>query len=1271
MKKLIIAMMALGTVAAQAKTADEIRIYINPGHGSWTANDRPNQIIGHAPYTAAGTDTTSFFESNTNLRKGFGLLEKLRAYGLKYDASLNQTGERHQIGAARDMSNNIVMSHVKCGHYFDNNRTSSQWIAFYGKDSLPEEFYWYNRGLTDICYEVEANHFDMFISIHSNAATEGTTTNFPLFLYRGYDTPTEADGCTLDHQTTSRAMADACWGYAFENPHMQWTSYSMNQKNLRGDCNFYGNPTKGGANGAYLGYLGVLKHGTPGFLVEGYFHTYQPARHRAMNWDVDYMEGEAYAHGVADYFGLQKESTGDIYGIVRDANERFVDALYKPNTATDDRFKPLNGVTAVLCKDGVEVARYTTDNNYNGAFIFKNIKPGQYTITFESADYKAGDPVAVEVKAAKVTYPSVQLVSKSWVAPTVSYVNYPDPMAENTAVMPAAEYAMAAEYTDEPIAELEGKLVQRTIAHNGMLYILAYDKAVTYGANVPVADQAVPTILVYDPATKAVVANVSTEGTAGSFAAIGDIQVSADGVLLASNGTKTQYSDAQIEAGDQGRGTFNIYKWAVDEKGLPTGNPEVFVSTQNTGLWYRAYLSRFAYSGTVDNGNILIVAPSVTAPNHAVRSITIGVIDGVAAANTDFKCDVNPLLGQAAGDVNVFVSPLNDKEGLMIDSKLGVSSWSFATPFNNDAVGNEVLAGIDGRAGIFKYAGASYLVSPANADGRNTGVRLVNITKGVDHATATDVLLSAPVAEVEAAATAAAGEVVVTRDKLTEAVNGGWINLYLLRAGKLTKLTTQGVQQPQGRNEFAYGMAMEEGDLAYSITFNMTGDAPEASIVLTPEVGEAVTVPVGAVVKGENTVTVDKSLLADNMTYDCEIVTVSKPIAQAGVAYADPSGLTTRGSLVTMSDPAYASFGYVVVGHGKNAGVDIYDPAGEKVATRIFANHKVLGGVTTNQSNPIRGGELDGKAVFGTWGDTGYGAVVIDPLDVDAEPFTLFAGTKQGGGHFLYDGVNLGGGTSGITFLKDAAGEQYMLSFSEDHEGLNGSGATENTLVKQHLSGPWQITEAPVVLGYKGLLSNTNVDLVAYGDGVFAAQVRGSGNNQAGTPCFVYIADVLGDHDVTLNSADDALIPYIDDSTSGIAVTKDGKTLAVSAGSKIAVFDLEWNGNTPVPTHRYTFPVATNSWATLRFDAGGNLHAYQREDGYRVYTLPSAAPTATVKAPFQLKAATGVETIGAEEAVAGNAVYFNLQGVQVSAGSLVPGVYVRVSGSKATKVLVK
>jgi N-acetylmuramoyl-L-alanine amidase len=59
-----------------------------------------------------------------------------------------------------------------------------------------------------IAAESDAFEADMFISVHSNAATEGTSTNYPLLLYKGSDATAANAG--------SKEMCAAMWPYLFE-----------------------------------------------------------------------------------------------------------------------------------------------------------------------------------------------------------------------------------------------------------------------------------------------------------------------------------------------------------------------------------------------------------------------------------------------------------------------------------------------------------------------------------------------------------------------------------------------------------------------------------------------------------------------------------------------------------------------------------------------------------------------------------------------------------------------------------------------------------------------------------------------------------------------------------------------------------------------------------------------------------------------------------------------------------------------------------------------
>ena len=349
-KLLLLLLLAAGTVgSALAVTASDVRIYINPGHGGWGPNDRPMATIPYPMLSSGRPDTCGFYESNTNLWKAFEMRDALKRMG---------------VPAA-----NITMSRTANGPYpYDGNT--------YGA---------YSKKLSVIAAEAEEGDYDMFVSIHSNAATEGTSTNYPLYLYRGTNESEAVSG--------SKTMCQVSWPRHWMNA-VDPTSGSWSQTNtvIRGDVTFYGegSSTTNSASGiSYYGYLGALKHGVPGFLVEGYFHTYQPARHRALNQDYCRQEGLRLARGAADYFNISGENVGYIMGSVKDAVNSLENSLYTYASGSIDAHAPINGAVVKLYKGGTLVDTYTTDNNYNGIFVFKNLTPGNnYTISVTANGYE-------------------------------------------------------------------------------------------------------------------------------------------------------------------------------------------------------------------------------------------------------------------------------------------------------------------------------------------------------------------------------------------------------------------------------------------------------------------------------------------------------------------------------------------------------------------------------------------------------------------------------------------------------------------------------------------------------------------------------------------------------------------------------------------------------------------------------------------------------------------------------------------------------------------
>ena len=375
-------------------TVDQVRIYINPGHGTYTGNDRPMATMGHG---AAGADTAGFYESNTNMQKAYGLLDKLKEYGVPYDNSKSPVYYTDASGNKYWQQNNIRMSHATTGT---------------------------SPALSTVATEAQTMNADMFISIHSNAntgtgddVTGHTNFNQLLILHRGWDGDPYSPG--------SYEMAMACWNRAIKNKHMHfnWLSnptvvyndgkvysgrkyYPTNKDAdgnpywIKGDVTFQYGYTDRNNSGGYTRYYGVLNHTIPGFLVEGYDHTYRPAMHRAMNYDVCRHEGELYARGINDYFGWgKKDSYGKIYGIVRDQsvtmNHKYFSIIQNPTLDANkyidpvDNKQPLNNVVVTLYNaDGDEIDSYVTDNEWNGAYFFKKVAPGTYTIKHSLDGYK-------------------------------------------------------------------------------------------------------------------------------------------------------------------------------------------------------------------------------------------------------------------------------------------------------------------------------------------------------------------------------------------------------------------------------------------------------------------------------------------------------------------------------------------------------------------------------------------------------------------------------------------------------------------------------------------------------------------------------------------------------------------------------------------------------------------------------------------------------------------------------------------------------------------
>ena len=377
MKKFLLSIFALCALVMSASAA---KIYVNAGHGSWTSECRNMLLINYPSYG----DTLGFWESNTNLWKSLYLEKKLKESGHTVKMSRYYSGGTGQL------------------------------------ESSP-----YDKALHVIAAEANSWGPNYFISVHSNAHQDGAVTNYPLFIHRGY--------------TASETCSGSIWGerilwthhYEIFNcgqENNSYPNYNNNNKNIQGGLSMNGWD------------YGVLRHSYPGTLVEGYFHTYQPARHRAMQPDWCRQEGLRYWRGFTEMYGSAKDTKGYIMGYIRTKDKQINQTNYTGRSA-NDIYYPMNGARVVLrnskteliktdpykyvARDFVSQAIYTTDGYYNGVFVYDDLAPGKYTVYVHCKGYK--DLVQeVTVTADKTTYLQLFVTAGTGTEPITTQTLNPD-----------------------------------------------------------------------------------------------------------------------------------------------------------------------------------------------------------------------------------------------------------------------------------------------------------------------------------------------------------------------------------------------------------------------------------------------------------------------------------------------------------------------------------------------------------------------------------------------------------------------------------------------------------------------------------------------------------------------------------------------------------------------------------------------------------------------------------------------------------------------------
>lgn len=1200
---LFITIAIIASIAAKAdevKQPNELKFYINAGHGGWGHGDRPMpsvpfpsrqitiQDYSHGYNTAVPSpttktvflpDTCGFFESNTNLWKCEALKETLIKMGAN--------------------PNNIRMSREENGPYPQTSYTQ------------------YDNSISKytpiIAGEAEEFAPDLFISIHSDAGTTryGASSNYldnhVLFLYRGHDA---AGG---DLSTGSRDIAYALWEKHFmDDIDYMSPGITRTNTNIRGDFDFYGTGIDITNNIysdiPYEGYLGVLKHGYPGILVEGFCHSYEPETHRALNRDFCRHEGVRLARGICDYFNMNPETTGYIMGTVKDQSQNPPFTYYNSG---EDSYLPINGAMVKLYKGSNLVNIYPTDEFYNGIFCFENLEPGNdYYINVGAEGYA---PLTHQgpftVVANETTYPKLYMTQSS-----------------NTTMQESdLELELTQEFTDRSISVLEGKTVRRAILHDGMLYVLAID------------NNKAPYIYQIDPDTQQATAisttgvtNVANENNQGSHLyTISDIAITSDGKLLACNQLQCQSDASQVTNGKT-RGTLRVYKWES-----MSGNPSQWFTSQESGYLYKADVGNtMVYYGSSTSGKLITTARSRYDNSSAgIRILSFIINEGnkietiinkseSLITSTSFGEDYQLTHSKRHRDFVVLNGTLHKASEFQINSIDALKKTytidnqeqaaSNAAPFPLGALNNQDNTSIGGN--FFKHGLFNIYVTPFSSNGiDNTGIALYAANAGLgseEAITATGTELPQQVTTYTMA------------DGYSEADD---VIIYLLRDNLLTKWNANGTiiipddSTPKGI--FAYGLnSTANSDGSYTFQFTSNANSHDASLVFydnstQQEVGR---VSINNVQEGvENTITLAQNEIPGdiNQTLNWGVYLKGKVITATNKLNPNDEIYNyTRLGVAVDNSPESDFFGrfYVIDRTGVSAatnGMWAFNQDYSRINSTIL-----LGGETYR--NPYRlATDENGKIYIADWGDGHSGVYVASPDNLNGPFPQFFVGTRQNSGLITNNGQNVG--SSNISVAIGGTGSSAkMYTYLEDFEANNVAvyniGQVDGTIATSWGTAPSAIYQV------SSIMLNGNSDIVPDKlGGIWVSQRRTKGNNAPAYPSLIHV-DPNGN--INYNSGYN-LSSLNGSPQAGFAMNHDNTILAIGDGDGvIQVYDITWNGDTPTLTPRTSFPStvsnASGEIQQMAFDWGGNLYVAGKNLG--IYSIPTSDNSSIVPAKMAM-----------------------------------------------------
>lgn len=1110
MKKLLLLIAVLLTVSGWAQKP---KIYLNPGHGGYNSNDRNIVTINHEE-----GDQSGFWESQANLTKALYLREMLQTAGAT-----------------------VYMSRT-------DNRSSYRDDTSLGTAVG-------DRPLSTIAREA-SNKADFFLSIHSNASGNSTSsaTNYLLLMLTG--TSGSSDWSTSYKYAEAVTAANYALNRMGGHPMTWWNS---NSKRM------YSYTTYTVISPSYLTI--------PGYLSEGEFHDYKPETHRLLNTDYCKLEAYRLLQAFCDYYSseLTPPTTGVICGDVRDQTATMTGVTKYQLAKDDDNYKPLNGAKVKLKKDGVVIATYTCDDEWNGFYAFWNLEPGNYQVQCAANDH-ASITKDLTVTANTITYNRVKLGPGSGDGMSDVTVS-PLGMLYDTLMNSAATTA------------LNALTLRRVLVKDDTLYALTSDSH----------------ILLINAHTGETLGEINTTGITGSERNIGDIGLTDDNVLVACTQEHTTYG---------GSTTMKVYTWA-DNNAAPV---QLFQSGSSANLLDASVGRSIAIKGTKNQLRLFSLAFSLQSKGVRLLQHTW---DGSSVTTIRNNNNSDNTLGDTAvwKTAQLTASPYRNTEFLINSKTIYPAMLTFVQTDGNTFSKTEYThLAINTSGGSFvRYQDHILYITPYGSD--NVGVGIYEATEGLSAASLiktlfpTDTLPLNQTGYMTAAAQVDAEEMVVTLFTQNRGICRWRVSTNDLEQSKQQSEPEPVLAGRKGANIFASELTMTKSGSTYTFSYRLNEDATDVTLQLLYEDAVIQQKSVGAQAKGAQSLSIDSAdILWPERHNDDHLAWAIKATAEPINAISKLSNDDTPYQfyrpfgVAVDNNPESEYFGRVYVTNTKTGkcsagrttanGLFAFDAGLNALNTTAYTGGVAWNDATTNGNSPFRLNVApDGRVFLCDWSDAHSGIWIAPQGGITGDFTQLFQGTNDGTGICTNTSGDSIHGSISACWVEGTGADTKLYTMDEDYL----VGGKPGNMLRYDIGESTSWDQKPSAVAFNNAANDTpivNWTLKMVSDqhgGWWIIQYRYAENSQQ--PSLIHVQNGLIDY----NTGGEQLLD--NSRNGGLAVNQDGSRIATTSQQQINVWDVTYKEDGSFESISPAFEITKDTISGLgassndvAFDPAGNLY---------------------------------------------------------------------------------